>query len=139
MESSQPWIALSTLACLSAIGMTLWLHRQVRMGLPVPLVAPGPDGPPISVIIPARDEARNLPRCLDALLAQTYPHFDIVVVDDGSTDATPQILADYAGRAARIRALAGQPLPSGWAGKPHALTQGEEQACASHQVALWLL
>ncbi len=128
MGSSQLWIALSTLACFSGVGLTLWLHRQTRMGLPIPLATPGPETPLISVILPARDEARNLPRCLDALLAQTYPAFEIIVVDDGSTDATPQILADYVGRAARIRALAGQPLPSGWAGKPHALHQGVRAA-----------
>jgi glycosyltransferase involved in cell wall biosynthesis len=49
----------------------------------------------VDVVIPVRDGARYLPQCLDSVIAQTQPVRAAVVVDDGSTDATPDILADY--------------------------------------------
>ena len=78
------------------------------------------------MIVPARNEARNIERCLSALLVQTYQNYEVIVVDDRSTDDTRAILSRLAaGHAqARLRVLAGETLPPGWAGKPHALSQG---------------
>ena len=59
----------------------------------------------ISVIIPAHNVERVLPRCLDSLLAQSFPDWEALVVDDGSTDATPAILDQYATHDARIKAI----------------------------------
>jgi hypothetical protein len=59
-----------------------------------------------SVIIAARDAERTLHETLDSLLAQTDPEWEALVVDDGSTDATPHIIADYAARDDRVAALA---------------------------------
>ena len=84
--------------------------------------------PLISVIIPARNEQRNIRRCIQALLSQTYPNFEIIVVDDRSTDETPQILAELAEEDARLQIIHGAELPPGWAGKPHALVQGAAAA-----------
>ncbi|MBK9157584.1 MAG: glycosyltransferase family 2 protein [Propionibacteriaceae bacterium] len=56
------------------------------------------DLPSVSVVIPAWDVAAYLPRCLDALLNQDHSPIEIIVIDDGSSDATPAILADYAAR-----------------------------------------
>lgn len=56
--------------------------------------------PTLSVVIPARDAAATLPRCLAALAASTHENFEIVLVDDGSRDETPAIVAEFAGRAA---------------------------------------
>jgi cellulose synthase/poly-beta-1,6-N-acetylglucosamine synthase-like glycosyltransferase len=55
--------------------------------------------PPVSVMIPAYNEAANIGRCLEALLAAGYPRekLDVIVVDDGSTDATPEVVRAYAG------------------------------------------
>ncbi len=80
--------------------------------------------PLISVIIPARDEQRNIQRCIQALLNQTYPSYEIIIVDDRSSDATPQILDQLAEADPRLRVIHGAELPPGWAGKPHALVQG---------------
>jgi chlorobactene glucosyltransferase len=80
--------------------------------------------PLISVIIPARNEKRNIRRCIQALLAQTYPNFEVIVIDDRSTDETPQILAQLAEVDPRLRIIHGVELPPGWAGKPYALVQG---------------
>src|SRR5262245_17412696 len=50
--------------------------------------------PFVSIIVPARNEERNIGECVASLLAQDYPRFEVIVVDDASTDATPRILAE---------------------------------------------
>jgi len=124
------WIALSTLCLFSSLAVTWWLHRGRQFGLTVTpgLAAPGGDQPFIAVIVPARNEARNIRRCVEALLAQDYAHYAVYVVDDRSTDATPAILAELAARDPRLSVIHAQPLPPGWAGKPHALVQGVQAA-----------
>lgn len=87
--------------------------------------------PAVSIIVPARDEERNIRRCVESLLAQDHPSFEVIVVDDGSTDATPDILAQLqrtdVGRQ-RLRVTRVDALPDGWAGKPHALHVGAQLA-----------
>ncbi|WP_462328006.1 glycosyltransferase family 2 protein [Desulfobaculum sp.] len=61
--------------------------------------------PAISVVLPAYNAARHLPACLDSLLAQDAGDYDIIAVDDGSTDDTARVLTDYAARHDRVRAL----------------------------------
>ena len=131
-----PILLLSTLAFLLALLITWWVHSRVQMDVIVKpsTLQPGHPAPFISVIVPARNEARNIRRCLEALLAQEYPSFEIIVVDDRSTDATPQILAQLqreqearsggGGAAPPFKVVQGVDLPKGWAGKPHALLQG---------------
>jgi len=76
--------------------------------------APRGKGPaatrPTSVLIPARNEARNIRRCLHSLLAQGYPLFEVVVLDDGSSDATAEIVAEMARQDPRLRLVRGQPV-----------------------------
>jgi chlorobactene glucosyltransferase len=94
-----------------------------------------PGGEPlVSIIVPARNEERNIHRCITSLLAQDYPNFEIIVVDDGSTDATAPILADLQRnhpRGDHLRIITAPELPPGWAGKPHALHTGAQAACGS--------
>ncbi|MCB9761363.1 MAG: glycosyltransferase [Alphaproteobacteria bacterium] len=94
-----------------------------------------PEDPPaasdvrVSVVIPARDEEDNLGACLDSVLAQDHPNLQIVVQDDGSTDRTGAILAEYAARDDRVHALTGgDALPEGWFGKPWALERAQRAA-----------
>jgi glycosyltransferase involved in cell wall biosynthesis len=54
--------------------------------------------PRISVIVPTYNRARDLARCLDSLVAQTFKDFEVLVCDDGSTDDTPQVVQRYAGK-----------------------------------------
>lgn len=84
--------------------------------------------PHISVLIPARNEAGNLPACLESLLTQDYPGFDVTVLDDHSEDATAEIVASYAARDARLSLVTGTPMPEGWFGKPWACQQLAERA-----------
>lgn len=84
--------------------------------------------PKVSVVIPARDEERAVEQAVRSQLAQDYPDFEVIVVDDRSRDRTPQILAELARSDDRLRVLAGQEPPEGWLGKPHALHQGSEAA-----------
>ena len=82
------------------------------------------DEPLVSVIIPARDEAHNIQSSLRTLLASRYPRFEVIVVDDGSMDATGDIIGRIATCSPSLRLVMGEPLPPGWFGKPWACTQG---------------
>ena len=90
------------------------------------------NSPLISIIVPARNEERGILRCIDSLLTQDYDNYEVIVVNDGSTDKTGDILAELQRthvHKERLRVLHLQDeLPSGWAGKPHALHSGVEQA-----------
>jgi chlorobactene glucosyltransferase len=89
--------------------------------------------PTISIIIPARNEASNIGRCLRSLLSQHYPgdRLRFIVVNDASTDATPLIVRQLAGEDPRVLLLEAGPLPPGWAGKPRACWAGSLAAAES--------
>ena len=82
--------------------------------------------PRVSVLVPARNEERNIARCVRSLLAQDYADFEVIVLDD-SEDRTPDILRSLAGDE-RLRVMAGNPLPSGWMGKNWSCHQLAETA-----------
>jgi len=84
--------------------------------------------PFVSILVPARNEQDNIERCVLSLLAQDYPAFEVVVLDDESTDATLSILGGLATSHGRLRVLRGQPLPVGWLGKHWACQQLGETA-----------
>ena len=84
--------------------------------------------PLVSVIIPARDEEDRIGNCLQAVLEQDYPDFEVMVVDDRSSDRTAEIVETFSQNDRRVHLVKGKPLPSGWAGKCHAIHQGVEKA-----------
>jgi chlorobactene glucosyltransferase len=84
--------------------------------------------PFISVCVPARNEARDIKACLTSLLHQDYPNFEVIAVDDHSTDATGEIIQSLAAEFPNLLHLKGQVLPSGWLGKPFALHQAVQKA-----------
>jgi chlorobactene glucosyltransferase len=87
------------------------------------------DGPLVSVMVPARNEAQNIERCVRSLLRQDYGSFEILVLDDGSTDATPDLLESLVKESkGRLRVLDGEPLAVGWHGKAWACFQLGRQA-----------
>lgn len=75
----------------------------------------------VSILIPARNEAENLPKTLPTVLRQ--PAFEVIVLDDESSDATPDILKNFQTMDERVRVLSGRPLPDGWVGKNWACHQ----------------
>lgn len=88
-----------------------------------------PEHPPlVSIIIPARNEADNIEECVKSILAQDYPHFEIIVVDDRSEDNTNEILQRITGTDSRLQVITGKELPADWMGKAHAIHQGYQVA-----------
>jgi chlorobactene glucosyltransferase len=120
------------------LGPALWRLARVsavlrgRARLPRASDAPLYEGPAlVSVLVPARNEELNVGACLASLSAQTAPRLEIIAVDDGSTDGTPAILADAAGRDPRVRVLRLEGPPPGWTGKSFALDSGVGRARGS--------
>jgi chlorobactene glucosyltransferase len=84
--------------------------------------------PTVSVIIPARNEARNIERCVRTVLASRYPALEVLVVDDHSTDGTAAIARGAAAADARLRVITNGELPNGWFGKQWACATGAREA-----------
>jgi glycosyltransferase involved in cell wall biosynthesis len=84
----------------------------------------------VSVIVPARNEEASLGTCLESLVAQTPLPFEIIVVDDHSTDRTREIARSFPS----VRVIEAGPLPEGWTGKNNAVVTGAREARAE-----WLL
>ena len=93
----------------------------------VPLENP----PLVSVIIPARNEAHNIARCVSSILSATYPNLELIVVDDNSTDGTGEIAGAAAQGDPRVRVITCPPLPEGWFGKQWACATGAKAARGS--------
>jgi len=79
--------------------------------------------PRVSVLVPARNEERNIQACLDALVKQQYPNMEILVLDDHSDDRTPGLIERVSRRDASVRLLRGDDVPRGWLGKHWACHQ----------------
>ncbi len=75
----------------------------------------------VSVLIPARNEELNIGRCLTSVLKQNYENIEVIVLDDGSTDKTPQILSSFSD--GRLKVIKGKALEKGWVGKNYACHQ----------------
>ena len=80
--------------------------------------------PKVSIILPARNEEKYIARCLDSLLKQDYPNFEIIAINDSSTDRTEVIMQHYAARDPRILVVNAKSKPVGWVGKNWACYQG---------------
>jgi glycosyltransferase involved in cell wall biosynthesis len=115
---------------------SLWLVQGVRAGfgmagLPwlsdaAPIASEG--APLVSIVFAARDEAEKLPAAIQTLLAQDYPRFEVVAVNDRSTDQTPVILNEMERSNQNLIVTDIAELPPGWLGKPHALVAGYEKS-----------
>ena len=88
----------------------------------------GAELPFISILVPARDEEENIEACVRSLLSLNYPHFEVIVLDDHSTDETYPILCRLRDQDYRLRVLIGAELPSDWYGKPFACWQMAQAA-----------
>jgi chlorobactene glucosyltransferase len=78
----------------------------------------------VSVILPARNEEKYIAKCLESLLRQDYPNFEIITVNDSSNDKTEDIIYEYAKKNSCIVTVNAKPKPDGWAGKNWACYEG---------------
>jgi len=99
--------------------------------------APGTALPPLTIVVPARNEAAEIESALRSLLALDYPGLEVIAVDDRSTDETGRImdrLATHSGSDGILRVLHVRELPPGWLGKTHAMWLGAQQGSSE-----WIL
>jgi chlorobactene glucosyltransferase len=99
-----------------ALGNLLALRRLGTYPLPSRF-------PRVSILLPARNEEAAIGDCVRSLLAQDYADFEVLVLDDGSTDGTGDVLAALGRTDDRLGILMGRPLPEGWVGKHWACQQ----------------
>jgi len=91
-----------------------------------------PSSPPlVSVIVPARNEALNIERCVHSILASSWPSLEVIVVDDRSEDGTGGLVRAIAAGEPRLRIVDGAPVPDDWFGKQWACAQGARDARGS--------
>ena len=116
---SLPWV-LPPLVALVRARNSRWLDdisADVR-----------PNAPLVSVVIPARNERRNIERCVRSILATTYTQVEIIVVDDHSTDGTGDVAREIAEHDSRLCVISAPDLPAGWFGKQWACWTGARAA-----------
>lgn len=128
-----PDTVLFWLAVLTAVAFAGMLVELVPGGLSLRRLheiepVPPDEAPPVSVVVAARDEERNIEEALASVLAQRYEPLEVIVVDDRSTDATGAILDRMAASSPRLRVVHVAELPAGWLGKNHALHVGAAEA-----------
>ena len=121
MTAATATTMLTGLALILAVipaGMLLANLRQFRSSPPPPA-----NLPPVSVLVPARNEQAAIGQLIDDVLASEGVDFELVILDDASTDETATIVAAAAARDERVRLVTGRTLPPGWCGKQHACFQ----------------
>ena len=114
-----PWI-LAPLVTL--------LRARLSRSLDDERADPPHDPPLVSLVIPARNEARNIASCVESALGSSYPRLEVIVVDDHSTDETAEIVRAIAARDERLRVITPPPLPDGWFGKQWACAAGAAES-----------
>lgn len=101
-----------------------WLVRHLDK-----INAPTPDHwPRVSFVVPARDEQDGIRRAVTSFCQQDYPNFEVIVVNDRSTDDTGRILSELQDKFSNLIVVEGTEPAEGWLGKPNALVQGEARA-----------
>jgi glycosyltransferase involved in cell wall biosynthesis len=133
------WIAGTILALV-------WISRILDAAIGMPSVTDiskaewdrkPSDSPRVSIIVPARNEEEDIEVSLTRLLELDYDNYEVIAVNDRSTDRTGEIMERVAGRAfayGRLRVLHHRELPTGWMGKPHAMWTAANEATGD-----WLL
>lgn len=137
-QAGSPWLVGALWAAPWALAVAVFLAR-IRLPRPLPSLDPpldrhpepaaGAGAPRVSVIVPARNEARNIERVVASLAQSQGAPFEVIVVDDRSDDDTATRARRVArAHADRIEVMHGVELPEGWLGKNWACHQGATQA-----------
>jgi glycosyltransferase involved in cell wall biosynthesis len=121
-ETTVLWLYAAVIAIWPVRHAVLWwVFRTLDLLTPRSPRYQGADPPAVTAVIPAKDEEASLAGCLASVCAQTYPNLEVLVVDDRSTDRTPEIARSFAASDPRVRGVSVDQLPPGWTGKTHAL------------------
>jgi chlorobactene glucosyltransferase len=125
------YLIISTFICLYFLFLSLKNIKTLKL-LTLP---PGKKyTPKVSIIIPARNEESNIGKCLESLIHQEYENYEILVIDDNSTDRTWEILKYYQKKSDKIKIYTGMPLIEGWNGKQYACHQLSRKAKGDYLV-----
>ncbi|HEY1951686.1 MAG TPA: glycosyltransferase family 2 protein [Gemmatimonadaceae bacterium] len=116
---STPWIVPPLIT---------YLRLRKSRSLDDESATPPADAPLVSVIVPARNEAHNIERCVRSILTTTYPNIELLVVDDSSGDGTAEIAQRAIDGDPRARVVRNDSLPDGWFGKQWACATGARLA-----------
>ena len=92
------------------------------------------EAPLVSILIPARNEEKNISRCLKMILKQDYPNFEVIVLDDNSCDKTYEIVEEFSKKDQRVKIFKGAQLKNGWMGKNYACHQLSRYANGSYLI-----
>jgi len=123
----ESWLAIAY--CLSGPGVwgvfALAMYKGQRR-LTIRLVPPPvlETYPPVSVIVPCRNESRMIGECLASIVAQDYADLEVIAVNDRSTDDTGRVIDELSSKHERLRTVHVTSLPEGWLGKPNAAAHG---------------
>lgn len=120
--------AVLALVAVAALSQLVWAYLAIPSLADVPPLPASAPGPRVSIIVAARDEERHIEAAVRALATQAYSDFEIIVVDDRSSDATPEVLARVRQTESHLHVLRVEQLPEGWLGKNHALHVGAQRA-----------
>lgn len=119
-------ILLTVVSVFSFITMVVALYNYFTAPIPgknLHEVIPPNEQPLVSILIPARNEEKNIANCVTACLAQNYTNIEVLVLDDNSEDRTSFIVKTLAKGDSRVRLIKGAPLATGWLGKNRACHQ----------------
>lgn len=130
----QIWIGLLLVITL------IWLTRHLELArakgklttlVPADGQTPPAQPPKVSVLVAAKDEEANIGSCATTFLDQNYPDYELIIIDDRSSDRTSEILRSIQAtdpNGAKLHPLSVKELPPGWAGKNNAMRLGIESA-----------
>ncbi len=119
VAAALPWLAL-------AVTILLRIRRPTSLASYAALTPV--DAELVSVIVPARNEARNIGACVHSILASTWPRLEVIVVNDHSSDDTGDIARQIAAGDSRVTVIDNPDLPEGWIGKQWACHNGARAA-----------